>query len=181
MRRRSYELTEDALYAKERIGMAELADTLDSFTETSATEGWAHLRFCVELLEGQTRRTETRRRETLLRFTSFPYRKTLDQFDFAFQQSVTKSAFRKFSECGYIREHSNVVLVGPPGTGKTHLSAVLGIKAANHRYRVQFTTCSTLMTKLRKVEERNSYSRRLGSYTKPSLLIIDDVSFTCAR
>jgi len=169
---------ERTVVAAERINLIDIPETLDVIASKTAAESWSYLQFTCELLEEQARRAEKRSRETLLRFAAFPFRKTLEDFDFSFQKSVSKKVFSELSECGYIRERQNLVLLGPPGTEKTHLAVALGMAATHRRYRVKFTTLSTLITKLKESKERNTYSRRLITYSRPSLLIIDEVGFT---
>ena len=172
------EYHDGAVMAAERLGLVDVGDELDALSQRAAEETWSYARFAFELLDRQRAMAEQRSQETLLRFASFPYRKTIDDFDFSFQPSVSETLFREFAECAYIREHQNIVLLGPPGTGKTHLAIALGIEATRRRLRVKFTTCSAMITKLEEAKERNTYSRRLNTYSKPSLLIIDEVGFT---
>lgn len=169
---------ERCVIAADRVNLVDIPDTLESLTSMAAEESWSYLRFTCELLEEQARRADERSRDTLLRFASFPFRKSLDEFDFDFQPNVSQTVLKELSECGYVRENQNIIFLGPPGTGKTHLAVALGIEAANRRLRVKFTTCSALITRLKEAKERNVYSRRLLTYSRPSLLIIDEVGFT---
>jgi len=166
------------IIAAERMNLVDMPLTLDHACAEAAKKSWSYLQFACELLEEQARRAEERSRETLLRFAGFPYHKTIDDFDFSFQKSVPKRVLSELAECGFVREKQNLIFLGPPGTGKTHLAVALGIASTRLRYRVKFTTLSTLITKLSESKERNTYSRRLSSYSRPSVLIIDEVGFT---
>jgi DNA replication protein DnaC len=172
------EMFNRTIAAAERMNLVDISDTLDSIVSSATDHTWSYLKFTCELLEEQARRAEIRSRDTLLRFASFPYQKTLEDFDFSFQKSVSQRMLKELSECGFLREKQNLVFLGPPGTGKTHLAVALGVAATKLRYRVKFTTLSTLITKLSESKERNTYSRRLSAYSRPSLLIIDEVGFT---
>jgi len=171
------ELTERISLAAERVGLIDIDQTLWPLAENAAKAKSTYAEFTCELLEEQARRAEDRSRETLQRLAGFPYKKTLDDFDFSFQKSVSKKVFAELCECGYVRERKNIVLLGPPGTGKTHLAIALGMAATERRLRVRFTTVSALVTRLAEAQEKNTYSRRLNTYARPSLLIIDEFGF----
>lgn len=160
-----------------RLGLYDIDITLDKLALKAAKDKWTYEHFLKEALIHQCEMADKRSCETLLKFAGFPYRKTIDDFDFAFQKSISKRVIEELAECAFIRRNENIVFLGPPGTGKTHLAIAIGMEATKRRMRVRFTTCASLITKLREAKERNTYSRRLSSYTRSSLLIIDEVGF----
>ena len=81
------------------------------------------------LLEEEVRAADIRAQEMMLRLASFPFRRTLEDFDFAFQPSVSQKQLRELASCAYVERAENVILLGPPGVGKTHLAVALGLAA----------------------------------------------------
>jgi DNA replication protein DnaC len=107
----------------------------------------------------------------------FPYVKTLGAFDFKYQPSLDEKQIKELATCRFIDNSENVVLLGPPGTGKTHLSVGLGLKAIEAGYRVLFTPATVLIGVLAKAHGENRLEDRLKQYTVPKLLIIDEIGY----
>ena len=160
-----------------RLGLVDISSSISKFSLTAAEEDWTYEHFLKAILADQEERDDLRSREAMLKFAGFPYQKTIQDFDFGFQKSISPTVIAELADLGWIKVKQNIVFLGPPGTGKTHLAIALGIEACKRRYRVRFTTCADLITKLKEAKERNTYSRRLASYTRSSLLIIDEVGF----
>ena len=91
----------------------------------------------------------------IIKAANFPFRKTLDDYDFNFQPSVNENQIRELGNLSFIENHENIVFIGNSGVGKTHLAVSLGIEAAKHRNSVYFTTCHNLMQKLNKAQKEN--------------------------
>lgn len=104
-------------------------------------------------------------------------RKTLEDFDFSFQPSIDKRIINDCSTCSFIKEHSNVVFIGPPGVGKTHLATGLAIKALMKGYKVLFTSVSEMLHTINSSKADNSYYQKIAYYTNPDLLILDELGF----
>jgi len=113
----------------------------------------------------------------IARLAGFPARKLLDDFDFAFQASINKRQVAELASCAFVERAENVVLLGPPGVGKTHLAIALGLVAAGRRYSVKFTTAARMIATLIEVRGSGSFTRRLASFCRPRLLIVDEVGF----
>ena len=105
----------------------------------------------------------------------FPFVKGLDSFDFGYQPSVDGKQIQKLSLCHFVEHGENLVLLGPPGVGKTHLAVGLGLKAIEHGYRVLFTTVATMLSTLTKALSEGRFDDKLKVYTIPRLLIIDEI------
>ncbi|TXI98989.1 MAG: AAA family ATPase [Neisseriales bacterium] len=107
----------------------------------------------------------------------FPIRKTIAEFDFSFQPSIDKRQLNDAATCQFIRENQNVVFIGSPGTGKTHLSIALGIQALLKGHKVLFSSVADMLYNLHTAKADNSFYKKLNYYLEPDLLILDELGF----
>jgi DNA replication protein DnaC len=112
-----------------------------------------------------------------LKLAKFPVVKTIDGFDFAFQPDLDKQTVLSLFALSFMQERENIILIGPSGVGKTHLAIALGVAACQGGYTSYFTTFQNLLETLRKAQEQNRLRRKLLTYEKPHLLIIDELGY----
>ncbi len=106
-----------------------------------------------------------------------PHYKTLEDFDYTFQPSIDRRIINDCATCQFIPEKKNIVFIGNPGTGKTHLSIAIGIKALMKGYKVLFSPVSEMLQSLHFSKADNSYYQKLGHYLSYDLLILDELGF----
>lgn len=106
-----------------------------------------------------------------------PYYKTLENFDFSYQPSIKQRQINDCATCQFVLDKKNIVFIGNPGTGKTHLSIAIGIKALIKGYKVLFTTASEMLQCLHFSKADNTFYKKLNYYLSFDLLIIDELGF----
>ena len=112
-----------------------------------------------------------------VRTAGFPFLKTFEDFDFSFQPTINKEQILDFKNLRFIENKENIIFVGSPGVGKTHLATAIGMEAAKNRYITYFINCNDLITNLKKAHLENRLDDRLRLYSKYKVLIIDEVGF----
>ena len=106
-----------------------------------------------------------------------PSYKTIEEFDFTYQPSIDKKMINDCLTCNFIREKRNIVFIGNPGTGKTHLSIGIGLKALMKGHKVLFTSVSEMLHNLNMAKADNSYYQKVSYYLSFDLLILDELGF----
>lgn len=129
------------------------------------------------LISEEIKSKDSKAAEGIIKSANFPFRKTLDDYDFSFQPSVSENQLRELGNLGFIENHENIIFVGNPGTGKTHLAVSLGIETAKHRNSVYFITCHNLIQKLNKAQKENRLDKQLQHLAQYKLLIIDEIGY----
>lgn len=129
------------------------------------------------LLTAQITLRNNRRLQAAMRSSRLPAVKTLDTFDFSFQPSIKREQIESLHELNFVDRHENVVLLGPPGVGKTHLAISLAIAAAQRGRRVYYGTLIDLITSLEEAQAAGQLSRRLAVLTHPSMLVVDEIGY----
>ena len=129
------------------------------------------------LLKEEIKYKDDKASEGIIKSSNFPFRKTIEDYDFSFQPSVSENQIRELSNLTFIENHENIVFIGNPGVGKTHLAVALGIEAAKHRKSVYFITCHNLMLKLNKAQKENRLDKQLQHLAQYKVLIIDEIGY----
>jgi len=160
-----------------RLKLSRIYEVLADLTQTANEQGKSYLSFLDELLEEEVAAKEQRRIETALKISGLPYIKSIDDFDFAFQPGLDKQKIMGLFDLSFIREKGNVIFLGPPGVGKTHLAVSLALKACQSGMSIYFTNMQDLIIKLRKDHEAGKPGKGRGYY-KSSLVVVDEVGYT---
>lgn len=164
-----------ALFAKMKL--EHLEAQLDSVCEQAAKRELDYKAFLTEALGTEWRGRALKGTEIRLKQARFPVMKTLDAFDFAFQPSIDRQVVRELAGLAFLERAENVILLGPPGVGKTHLAIGLGVKACEGGHRVLFLTMEELLGRLKRALTEQRLTQTLQQLTYPKLLILDEIGY----
>lgn len=160
-----------------RMKLEHLETQLDAICDDAARHELDYRGFLTQALQTEWQGRHARGIQTRLKQARFPWVKTLEQFDFDFQPSIDRKLIRELSGMAFVERAHNVVFLGPPGVGKTHLAVALGVKAVEAGYSVLFLTLETLMTRLTRAKHENRLERQLQQLAYPRLLILDEIGY----
>jgi DNA replication protein DnaC len=153
------------------------ARALPVLADRAREEGWSYERFAEVLLGTEVSARESHGGEGRIKTARFPARKTLEEFDFTFQRSVTKTIVEHLGQLDFLHARENVILLGPPGTGKTHLAIALSIRACLAGQRVQFATATEWVARLSEAKRQDNLEAELRRLSFIPLLVIDEVGY----
>jgi len=159
------------------LKLSGIAKTLEVRNEQAIREKLSYMEFLELLIEDKLANRKDNSYKKRFQKAHFPFTKTLEEYDFNFQPTLNRQEIYNLATCEFIRKKENVVFIGPPGTGKTHLSISIGIKALQQGYKVIFTTVSDMMSALFESKADNSYAQKLKYYLSSDLLILDELGF----
>jgi DNA replication protein DnaC len=160
-----------------RLRLARIRESLPELLKAAEGEAWSYAQLLDALFEEEVASREQTRIEHALKGAGLPYLKTLDEFDFTFQPGLNRQQILGLFDLTFLARKENLVLLGPPGVGKTHLAVALAVKAAQAGQTIQFTTLAELIGKLRADRTTGRMGRGRHHYTA-SLVVVDEVGYT---
>lgn len=161
-----------------QLNLLHLQAVLPQVLAQARAEQWTYETLLEQALGSEVQGREQKALTRRLKAARIPCQKTLDGFEFAFQPSLCERRLRELADLPFVRTCTNLVFLGPPGTGKTHLSLALADRALAAGYSVLFTTLADLSRTLETASHPGLVRQRLRRYITPSLLVIDEVGYT---
>lgn len=171
-------ITYERLYVNlERLKLTKIATILDNYLERANKEKLS----LIEALDYLIEEERVYKDETTLimrvNVAGFPYRKTLEQFDFSFQPSIDIKTINELRTARFIHNKENVIFLGPPGVGKTHLAIAIAMEALKNKFSTYYINCHQLVSQLNRAHYENKLEIKLKTLSKYKLLIIDEIGY----
>ena len=160
-----------------KLRLPAMAEMLDSYTKQAVSSSMSYMDFLNGLVTEEISHKERRGFENRIKSARFPVIKSLDNFDYAFQPSINRKNLEELSSLRFIDNKENVLFLGPPGVGKTHLSTGLAVRACEAGYKALFTTLNEMISVLMASLADNSFPAKLRIFVQPPLLVIDEVGY----
>jgi DNA replication protein DnaC len=157
-----------------QLRLSGILDTLDIRNQQAIDEQWSFVEFLARLLQDEVERRAQKQLALRIRRAAINTSKTLEDFDFRFNPTINRQAVLQVATCDYIRHKRNVLICGPAGVGKTHLAQALAHEACRQGFDVVFTDTHKMLRHINGGRADGSLDRRLQSYLRPDLLVLDD-------
>ena len=171
------ELTRQIDTHLKELSLRAMTDSYKDLAIKASKSKLTYEEYLALLLEMEINRKKESTINSKLIKSKFSYLKTIEEFDFSFQPNIKETELINLCSMDFIEQKSNVIFLGPPGVGKTHLSIALGVKACTNRYRVLFITVQKLLEDLMLSQHDGSLIERLMFYSRLHLLIIDELGY----
>ncbi len=171
------DLTGEIVYLTRALKAPTLRDSVDRLAERAVAESWSHLEFLVACLQREVAARESHGGEGRIRAARFPARKSLEEFDFDHARGLKRDLIAHLGTLDFVARKDNVVFLGPPGTGKTHLAIGLAIRACQAGHRVLFATAATWVALLADAHHAGHLQQELPRLGRYPLLVIDEVGY----
>lgn len=160
----------------DRLRLNRIKEVFPDLLEKAEEAKPTYMALLDQLLTEEVAVKEDRRFKTALKIAGLPFEKTIEEYDFGFHPELDKRSVMSLFDLDFIQGRENVLFLGPPGVGKTHLAVALAIKAAQFGVSMYFTTMADLMMKLKKDAEQDKLGKA-RSYYKSGLVIVDEVGY----
>lgn len=157
-----------------QLRLSGVLETLDARNRQAIDAKWSYVEFLSRLLEDEVERRGQKQLQLRLRRATLNTTKTLETFDFTFNPSINRQQILALAACDYVREHRNLLVCGPTGVGKSHIAQALGQEACRQGFKVLFINTHKMLQHLNGGRADGSWERRLNTYLRPDLLILDD-------
>ena len=158
-----------------RLGLSVTEQIIDNYLESAKDKPFMEI--LDHLLEQETRNLKSRKVEMRLNYSGLPFRKTMDQFDLSFQPSIDRSVIDDLMTMRFIHNAENVVFLGPPGVGKTHLSIALGMRSIMSDIPAYYTSAMKLVQTLKRDYDLKRLEYRIKTYSRFRLMIVDEIGY----
>ncbi len=154
-----------------KLKLARVHEVLDTIVSLAERDKMSYLSLLDRLFEEEVAAKEKRRIDMAMRMAGLPVGKTIEEYDFTFHPQLEKKTVMELFDLTFLAKHENVIFLGPPGVGKTHLAIALAVKACGHGFKVLYTTMDTLIARLKESQSK------VKPYLTASMVIVDEVGY----